>query len=91
MAKFAFMGYFFNRFCLQAIICTPDMGLSRQWVADIGSLVFGPNCLMSQVSSPKGGVALTTAIMLYAPWLPAVVVAGTTQLKGFDLSLPFTQ
>ena len=57
----------------------------------MGSLVFGPKCRIRHGSSPSGGVALTTSIMLYAPWLPAVVVAGTTQLKGFDLSLPFMQ
>ena len=91
MASFAFMGYSFSRFCLPDIICTPVIGLSRQWVADMGSFVLGPNCLMSQGSSPKGGVALTTDMMLYAPCLPAVVVAGMTQLNGFDLSLPVTQ
>ena len=75
----AFIGYSFRRFCLAAIIWTPDIGVSRQWVADMGSFVLGPNWRMSQGSSPEGGVALTTAIMLSAPWRPAVVVAGTTQ------------
>ena len=87
----AFMGYSLRRFCLPPIICTPDIFLSRQCVADMGSLVLGPNCRMSQGSSPSGGVALTTSIMLWAPWLLAVVEAGTTQLTGLDLSLPLMQ
>ena len=87
----AFMGYYLTTSCLPPIICTPDIFFSRQCVADMGSFVLGPNCRMSQGSSPSGGVALTTSIMLWAPWLPAVVVAGTTQLKGLDLSFPLTQ
>ena len=46
---------------------------------------------MSQGYLPSGGVALTTFIMLWAPWLPEVVIAGMTQLNGLDLSFHFTQ
>ena len=67
MLYLAFMGYSLKRFCLPLNICTPDIFVFRQCVADIGSVVLGPNCGMSQGSSPSGGAALTTFIMLRAP------------------------
>jgi len=43
MLNLAFIGYSLRRFCLAAIIWTPVMGLSLQWVAAMGSFVLGPN------------------------------------------------